>query len=94
MRDTEAQSTVAAYSSTMRMMLIPGIVIAIIPLVAAFFVKGACRCLSCHLRFRLTAYTDFRLLEIQNAVEVKTLDGKRAENAGESIAPKILEEKV
>ncbi|KAJ7355831.1 drug:h+ antiporter [Mycena albidolilacea] len=69
-------SMVAAYSSTMRMMLIPGIVIAIIPLVAAFFVK------------------DFRLLEIQNAVEVKTLDGKRAENAGESIAPKILEEKV
>ncbi|KAF7337839.1 MFS domain-containing protein [Mycena venus] len=68
---------VAAYSSTMRMMLIPGIVVAIIPLAAAFFVK------------------DFHLLEIQNAVEVKTLDGKRAEGAGESIAPRILEaEKV
>ncbi|KAJ7264868.1 major facilitator superfamily domain-containing protein [Mycena haematopus] len=67
---------VAAYSSTMRMLLIPGIVIAVVPFIAAFFVK------------------DFRLLEIQNAVEVKTLDGKRAENAGESIAPQILAEKV
>ncbi|KAF8205498.1 major facilitator superfamily domain-containing protein [Mycena galopus ATCC 62051] len=67
---------VSAYSDTMRLMLIPGIVIGIIPFIAAFFVN------------------DFRLLEIQNAVEVKTLDGKRAENAGESIAPEILQEKV
>ncbi|KAF7364038.1 MFS domain-containing protein [Mycena sanguinolenta] len=65
---------VAAYSETMRMMLIPAIVVAIVPFFAAFFVK------------------DFRLLEIQNAVEVKTLDGKRAQNAGESIAPQILAE--
>ncbi|KAJ7193809.1 drug:h+ antiporter [Mycena pura] len=67
---------VAAYSQTMRMLLIPGIVVAIIPLAAAFFVK------------------DFCLLEIQNAVEVKTLDGRRAENAGESSEPAILEAKV
>ncbi|KAJ7685749.1 drug:h+ antiporter [Mycena polygramma] len=72
----EYTAMVAAYSETMRMMLIPGIIIGVIPLVAAFFVK------------------DFRLLEIQNAVEVKTLDGRRAENAGESIEPAILEEKV
>ncbi|KAJ6531076.1 hypothetical protein B0H19DRAFT_1082056 [Mycena capillaripes] len=72
----EYNDMVAAYSETMRMMLIPGIVIAVIPFIAAFFVK------------------DFRLLEIQNAVEVTTLDGRRAENAGESIEPAILEEKV
>ncbi|KAJ7029398.1 drug:h+ antiporter [Mycena alexandri] len=69
-------SMVAAYGATMRMMLIPGIVVGVIPFVAAFFVK------------------DFRLLEIQNAVEVKTLDGRRAENAGDSIEPEILQEKV
>ncbi|KAJ7073780.1 drug:h+ antiporter [Mycena amicta] len=67
---------VAAYGSTMRLLLIPGIIVALIPLTAAFFVK------------------DFRLLEVQNAVEVKTLDGRRAENAGESIEPEILEAKV
>ncbi|KAJ7154185.1 drug:h+ antiporter [Mycena filopes] len=72
----EYDSMVAAYGETMRMMLIPGIVVGIIPFIAAFFVK------------------DFRLLEIQNAVEVKTLDGRRAENAGESIEPEILHEKV
>ncbi|KAJ7087545.1 drug:h+ antiporter [Mycena belliarum] len=72
----EYTSMVAAYAETMRMLLIPGIVVAVIPLCAAFFVK------------------DFRLLEIQNAVEVTTLDGRRAQNAGESIDPKILEAKV
>ncbi|KAJ7772899.1 drug:h+ antiporter [Mycena maculata] len=72
----EYTDMVDAYSETMRTMLIPAIVIAIIPFTAAFFVK------------------DFRLLEIQNAVEVKTLDGRRAQNAGESIEPAILEEKV
>ncbi|KAJ6526238.1 drug:h+ antiporter [Mycena vulgaris] len=69
-------SMVAAYSETMRMLLIPGIVVAIIPLCAAFLVK------------------DFRLLEIQNAVEVTTLDGRRAQNAGESIEPEMLEARV
>ncbi|KAJ7453072.1 drug:h+ antiporter [Mycena latifolia] len=72
----EYTSMVAAYSETMRMLLIPGIVVAIIPLAAAFFVK------------------DFRLLEIQNAVEVKTLEGRKAQNAGESIEPEVLEAKV
>ncbi|KAJ7481042.1 drug:h+ antiporter [Mycena galericulata] len=72
----EYTNMVAAYSETMRMLLIPGIVIAIIPFAAAFFVK------------------DFHLLEIQNAVEVKTLDGRRAQNAGESIEPAIFEAKV
>ncbi|KAJ7143184.1 drug:h+ antiporter [Mycena crocata] len=74
--DEEYTSMVAAYSETMRLLIIPGIVIAVIPLIAAFFVK------------------DFRLLEIQNAVEVKTLDGRRAQNAGESIEPEILESKA
>ncbi|KAF7295700.1 MFS domain-containing protein [Mycena indigotica] len=67
---------VAAYGSTMRLLLIPGLVVSFIPLAAAFFVK------------------DFRLLEIQNAVEVKTLDGRRAQDAGESIEPEVLEAKV
>ncbi|KAJ7633172.1 major facilitator superfamily domain-containing protein [Roridomyces roridus] len=72
----EYTQMLSAYASTMRILLIPGVVIAIIPFAAAFFVK------------------DFRLLEIQNAVEVKTLDGKRAQNAGESIEPEVLDAKV
>jgi hypothetical protein len=39
---TLAVFAVAAYSETMRILLIPGIVVAIVPLVAAFFVKGLC----------------------------------------------------
>ncbi|KAJ7178820.1 hypothetical protein C8R43DRAFT_1189321 [Mycena crocata] len=69
--DEEYTNMVAAYSETMRLFIIPCIVIAVIPLIAAFFVK------------------DFRLLEIQNAVDVKTLDGRRAQNASESIEPEI-----
>ncbi|CAK5266141.1 unnamed protein product [Mycena citricolor] len=37
---------------------------------------------------------DFRLLDIQNAVEVKRLDGRKAADADPSIAPAVLEEKV
>ncbi|KAK7038265.1 MFS domain-containing protein [Favolaschia claudopus] len=69
----EHTAMVSAYSSTMHILLIPGIIFSVIPFLAAFFVK------------------DFQLAEIQNAVEVKTLDGKRAHNAGESIEPKMLE---
>ncbi|KAJ7706864.1 drug:h+ antiporter [Mycena rosella] len=72
----EYNSMVSAYAETMRLLLIPGIVVALIPLCAAFFVK------------------DFRLLEIQNAVEVTTLDGRRAQNAGDSLEPELLEAKV
>ncbi|KAF7331833.1 MFS domain-containing protein [Mycena kentingensis (nom. inval.)] len=67
---------VTAYSAAMHTLLIPGIVVAILPLIAAFFVK------------------DFRLLQIQNAVEVKKLDGRRAEDAGESIEPGMLQTRV
>ncbi|KAF7289055.1 MFS domain-containing protein [Mycena chlorophos] len=66
-------AVVSAYGDTMRLLLIPAVVIALIPLASAFFVK------------------DFHLLEIQNAVEVKKLDGTRAQDAGESIEPEILE---
>ncbi|KAJ6622920.1 hypothetical protein B0H10DRAFT_2012030, partial [Mycena sp. CBHHK59/15] len=73
---TPSPSPVAAYSQTMQIMLIPGIVVAVILFCAAFFFK------------------DFKLLEIQNAVEVKTLDGRRAQNVGESIESEVLDAKV